>query len=230
MKKNDSKKLWLELEKEFVPEKCCTLGPYTTQAYYDDPACLAFITSRYKFCSKMLSGLNTVLEIGCGDGFGGAIVAQRVDKLICTDINENLLKDNTSRMENFSNVEYCYHDFRLKPYPQKVDGIYLVDVIEHIFKKEESAFLSNLLASLNPNGICLIGTPNQTADQYASQYSKEAHVNLKNHETLQSIGDKYFHSSFLFGMNDEVVHIGFPQMAHFLWILCVNPKISDRSL
>ncbi len=147
MKKSDSKELWLELEKK-MPKQSFNLGPYTTQAYYDDPACLTFITSRYKFCAKMLSGLNTVLEIGCGDGFGGAIVAQRVDRLICTDINQPLLKDNKSRMGHFSNIEYHYHDFRERPYPEKVDGIYLVDVIEHIFPEEKPDFLSNLIGSL----------------------------------------------------------------------------------
>ena len=51
MENNDSKKLWLELEKQYVPEDQFNLGPYTTQAYYDDPVCLSFITSRYKFCA-----------------------------------------------------------------------------------------------------------------------------------------------------------------------------------
>ena len=77
-----------------MPKQSFSLGRYTTQAYYDDPACLSFITSRYKFVAKMLSGLNTVLEIGCGDGFGGAIVAQRVERLICADINKPLLENN----------------------------------------------------------------------------------------------------------------------------------------
>ena len=227
MKNSDSKKFWLNLEKD-IPKQSFSLGPYTTQAYYDDPACLSFITSRYKFVAKMLSGLNTVLEIGCGDGFGGAIVAQRVDRLICADINKPLLEDNASRMGHFSNIEYHYHDFREGPYSEKVDAIYLVDVIEHIFIDEEPAFLLNLVASLNDNGICLIGTPNITADQYASEYSKEGHINLKDHESLKAIGENYFKNSFQFGMNDEVVHTGFSPMAHFLWVLCMDPRKNNK--
>ena len=223
MKDRNSKELWLDIDKT-IPKESFNLGRYTTQAYYDDPASLSFIASRYKFCAKMLSDLNTVLEIGCGDGFGGAIVAQRVNRLICTDINKPLLEDNSSRMGHFSNIEYHYHDFRESPYPERVDGIYLVDVIEHVFQEEEDAFLTNLVASLNDNGTCIIGTPNKTADKYASEYSREGHINLKDHESLKTLGEKYFHKSFLFGMNDEVVHTGFPQIAHFLWILCVGPK------
>lgn len=36
---------------------------------------------RYKFVSKMLAGLDHVLEIGCGDGFGARIVAQAVNRV-----------------------------------------------------------------------------------------------------------------------------------------------------
>lgn len=220
---NNSKDLWLQLEKN-IPDQSFQFGPYTTQAYFDDPACMAFITSRYKFCAKMLSGLNTVLEIGCGDGFGGAIVVQKTDKLICTDINEPLLRDNEKRMGHFSNIKYQYHDFREGPYQEKVDGIFLVDVIEHIFRSEETNFLKNLSDSISDNGICLIGTPNVSSEKYASEYSKIGHVNLKDHMSLKSIGEKYFKNSFLFGMNDEIVHTGFPQMCHYLWILCVGPR------
>jgi cyclopropane fatty-acyl-phospholipid synthase-like methyltransferase len=220
---NNSKDLWLQLEKN-IPNQSFQFGPYSTQAYFDDPACMAFITSRYKFCAKMLSGLKTVLEIGCGDGFGGAIVAQKTDKLICTDINEAILRDNEKRMGHFSNIEYHYHDFREKPYQEKVNGIFLVDVIEHIFPSEETNFLENLSNSLSDNGICLIGTPNLSSEKYASKYSKIGHVNLKDHMSLKSIGEKYFKNSFLFGMNDEIVHTGFSQMCHYLWALCVDSK------
>ena len=220
---NNSKDLWLQLEKN-IPNQSFQFGPYSTQAYFDDPACMAFITSRYKFCAKILSGLKTVLEIGCGDGFGGAIVAQKIDKLICTDINEPLLRDNEKRMSHFSKIKYQYHDFRERPYEEKIDGIFLVDVIEHIFVSEETNFLKNLSDSISDNGICLIGTPNVSSEKYASEYSKIGHVNLKDHMSLKSIGEKHFKNSFLFGMNDEIVHTGFPQMCHYLWILCVGPK------
>ena len=172
----------------------------------------------------MLSGLDTALEIGTGDGFGAALVSQRVNKVIATDINEPLLEDNKSRMKDYPNIEFLYHDFREIPYKDKVDAIFLVDVIEHIYKEEEENFLSNLKASLTDTGVCLIGTPNVEAEKHASPYSKEGHVNLKDHDSLKEIGNNYFSNSFLFSMNDEVVHTGFSKMAHFLWILCVGPK------
>jgi ubiquinone/menaquinone biosynthesis C-methylase UbiE len=223
MSKNDSKDLWLTLEREISPQSLA-LGRYTSQAYKDDPSALAFITSRYKFCAKMLGNSKTVIEIGCGDGFGSALVAQRVPRVICTDINESLLDDNRSRMEHFSNIEYIYHDFREMPFPETVDGIYLVDVIEHIFIEEEKSFLKNLCRSLNQHGVCVVGTPNKTSEQYASVFSREGHVNLKEYKDLQELSKEHFNNHFIFGMNDEIVHTGFPAMAHFQWLIGVGPR------
>ena len=225
MSSNDSKTLWLDLEREIRPETM-SLGRYTTQAYLDDPCALAFISARYKFCAKLLSSKDRVLEIGCGDGFGGALIAQKVKNLICTDINADLINDNQKRMRRFENIEYCYHDFRESPYQPKVDAAYCIDVIEHIYPAEEEKVLQNIVNSLNAHGVCVIGTPNKTAEQYASPYSREGHVNLKEYDDLIKLGRKHFNNSFIFGMNDEVVHTGFPQMAHFLWLLGVDPRVT----
>jgi len=119
--KDDSKRLWLSLDQK-IDQKEQALGRYTAQAYYDDPASLAFITSRYKFCAKMLEGAESVIEVGCGDGFGSALIAQRINRVICTDINEDLLENNRVRMAQFENIEYLYHDFREAPFAESVSG------------------------------------------------------------------------------------------------------------
>lgn len=219
----DSKKLWLSIDKKMRPE-LIQLGRYTTQAYIQDPIRLSFITSRYKFCSRMLCGMQTVLEIGCGDGFGGAIVAQMVDELICTDINEQILDENRHHLNHIKNLSFEYHDFRQSAYPRKIDAIYLIDTIEHIYPDEEDRFMIHLKASLKEDGVCIIGTPNETADKFANNWSREGHVNLKSYKSLMQLARAYFHNAFLFGMNDEMIHTGYPPMTHFMWALCVRPR------
>lgn len=219
----DSKKLWLSIDQKMQPDPI-KLGRYTTQAYIQDPIRLSFITARYKFCSRMLSDMQTVLEIGCGDGFGGAIVAQMVEELICTDINEHILGENRKNFNHINNLTFRYHDFRQSAYSRKVDAIYLIDTIEHIFPDEEDRFMLNLKASLKKHGVCIIGTPNETADKFANNWSREGHVNLKSHASLMNLSEKYFHNAFFFGMNDEMIHTGFPPMTHFMWALCVGPR------
>ena len=59
--KNDSKNLWLNID-NIIPFKNFSLGRYTTQALFDDPASISFISSRYKFCAKLLSNKKNLLS------------------------------------------------------------------------------------------------------------------------------------------------------------------------
>ena len=220
---NDSKSLWLGLRAKLT-QYDVRLGTATAQDYIHDPKHIAFVAARYKFAAKMLAGLGRVIEVGCGDAFGAPMIAQGVGNLICTDIDGDMLKDNAQRCAAFKNISFEYFDFREKHYPAPADGICLIDVIEHIYPSEESGFLENLVRSLTPHGVILFGTPNLTADQYASPNSKIGHVNLKDHKTLRSTLAPCFHNIFLFSMNDEVLHTGFYPMAHYLWALCASPK------
>jgi 2-polyprenyl-3-methyl-5-hydroxy-6-metoxy-1,4-benzoquinol methylase len=219
----DSKSLWLSIRTN-LDNFNVSLGRATAQAYVKDPRMLSFITSRYKFASKMLAGADVAIEIGCGDAFGAPIVAQSVKRLICTDIDEETIGQNRVRCEPFKNIEFHYHDFRAKPYPERARAVYLVDVIEHIYVKEEPAFMGNLVSSLTADGFVLMGTPNKNAEQYASEHSRAGHVNLKTQQMLREMLSQYFQNVFMFSMNDEVVHTGYGPMAHYIWGLGVGPR------
>jgi 2-polyprenyl-3-methyl-5-hydroxy-6-metoxy-1,4-benzoquinol methylase len=219
----DSKALWLSIESK-LEDFDVRFGRQTAQAYIHDPRRLAFIASRYKFASKMMDGVESAIEIGCGDAFGAPIVAQSVKRLICTDVDNGTIKSNADRCAPFKNIEFRYFDFRERPFPEKVRAIYLVDVIEHIYTEEEPQFMRHLAESLTPDGFMLMGTPNITADQHASVHSREGHVNLKSQATLKALALAHFQNAFMFSMNDEVVHTGFAPMANYLWTLAVTPR------
>ncbi len=219
----DSVRLWESID-EKIKGEAVKLGRYTSDDYINNPKHIAFVASRYKFCAKILEGLGTVIEVGCGDGFGAPFVASAVERLICTDINPPLLKDSARRHKALKNTSWKFFDFREGSYGEKADAFFMVDVIEHIFPHEEAVFMKNLTASLKEYGIALIGTPNKTAEQYASEWSRRGHVNLKTHQELRELGLRHFHNVFMFGMNDEVVHTGYGPMCHFLWALCVTPR------
>jgi cyclopropane fatty-acyl-phospholipid synthase-like methyltransferase len=219
----NSKELWLDVHGA-IPDERVLLGRASSAAYRTDPKMLLFMAARYKFVAKLVAGRRDALEIGCGDGFGAPIVAAEVAQLACTDIDEATLADCRQRLGFATNVAFEYFDFRQQAYRRRVDVVYAVDVIEHIFPEEEPAFMANATASLAERGVAVFGTPNVTSERYASPNSRKGHVNLKDHTTLRATMQRYFHDVFVFSMNDEVVHTGYYPMAHYLWTLCVGPR------
>ncbi len=200
------------------------LGLMTNQVWHDDPRRFLFYLARYKFVSKMLSGKRRVLEVGCGDAFGTRIVQQEVVNLCAVDFDPIFIKDVNERMEEKWRFECKVHDMVSGPMEGMFDATYSLDVIEHIPKEMEHVFMKNISASLEPNGVLIIGTPSIQSQAYATAQSKEGHVNCKDHKELKQLILNYFHNVFLFSMNDEMVHTGFYPMAHYLFALCVGKR------
>ena len=122
------------------------------------------------------------------------------------------------------NATYEVVDLTIDRPTGEFDAAYSLDVIEHIEREREDQFLANLCAVMKPHGVVIIGTPNETAAPYASEWSQRGHINLKVHDELRALMSRYFENVFIFSMNDEVVHTGFSPMAHYLFAMGVGVK------
>ena len=200
------------------------LGLMTNQVWFDDPRRLAFVLVRYKFVAKMLAGRGHVAELGCGDAFGTRIVLQEVEKVSVFDFDPVFIDDINDRKSGRWPFDAHVHDILEAPLPGDFDGIYSLDVIEHIDAAREDAYLKNLIRSLVPHGVLIIGSPSLESQTYGSPTSKEGHINCKSGADFKALMERYFHNVFLFSMNDEVVHTGFYPMAHYLFALCCGAK------
>jgi 2-polyprenyl-3-methyl-5-hydroxy-6-metoxy-1,4-benzoquinol methylase len=198
----------------------------SSQVWRDDPRRLAFVLARYKFVAKMFAGMNKVLEVGCADAFGTRIVRQEVPEVVATDFDPAFIERNRARAAARWNIAFRVHDMLEGPLAEGFDGVYAVDVIEHVASEHENRFVANLAASLGPHGVCLLGTPSLESQAYASPASKAGHVNCKSGSELRALTQRFFHNVFIFSMNDEVVHTGFHPMAHYLWALCCHRRSS----
>jgi 2-polyprenyl-3-methyl-5-hydroxy-6-metoxy-1,4-benzoquinol methylase len=203
-----------------------TMGPWTSHIWREDPRHMCFLMSRYKFVSKMLAGKESVLEVGCGDAVGTPIVLQTVGKVHGIDFEPLVLDDAIKRYSSdiTSRATFAVHDMTVNPIPGRFDAIFSLDVIEHIPEAMEKVFLDNICSSLSPQAVCILGTPNITANDYASPASKQGHINLKSAETLNALLSTRFHNVFNFSMNDEVIHTGYSPMAHYLFAVGTGLK------
>ncbi len=200
------------------------LGVMSNKTWHDDPKRLTFVLSRYKFVAKMFSGFDNVLEVGCADAFAARIVLQEVKKLTAVDFDPVFVRDANERMDPQWPFACRVHDILAGPMREDFDGIYSLDVLEHIPAGKERVYIRNLVDSLKKTGVLIVGTPSLESQAYASEQSRQGHVNCKSGAELKRLFADYFHNVFLFSMNDEVVHTGFAPMAHYLFALCCTKK------
>jgi dTDP-4-dehydrorhamnose reductase len=200
-----------------------TMGLMSGHAYLNDPKRLAFTLARYKFVSKMFSGFNKVLEIGCADAFATPLVSEEVNKLVACDFDKVFIDDVKKTHPYNKKISFVPHNIVANPFIELFDGAYALDVLEHIEKSNEDAFMDNICKSLSSDGSCIIGMPSTESQLYASEISKLGHVNCKKGPELKSFLMRHFERVFIFSMNDEVVHTGYTPMAHYLLALCCHP-------
>jgi len=201
------------------------LGINTTRIIYTDPKLLGFVIARHKFVAKMMDGYKKVLEIGCQEGFGSVIVAQHVQHLVAIDFYKPYIRSCNQRLSKLNNIEFRGFDIIDGPIKESFDGVFALDVVEHLDPVSENDFMLNIVKSLSDNtGVCIIGTPSLESQQYASESSKIGHINCKTGAQLYDFCKGFFHNVFMFAMNDEVLHVGFLKMAHYIFALCTHPK------
>jgi len=200
------------------------LGLRSSQSWHDDPKHLLFRLSRYKFVAKLLAGSEHVLEVGCGDAFGTRLVQQQVKALSATDFDEVFVEDVKARMVDRWRFRVFAHDLLAGPVPGNYDGVFALDVLEHIAPRDEHIFLKNAFAPLTAHGVGIIGMPSLESQVHASPTSRAGHVNCKRMPELKKTMQVYFHNVFMFSMNDEVVHTGFSPMAHYIFALGAGRK------
>ncbi|MCH9634283.1 MAG: Ubiquinone biosynthesis O-methyltransferase, mitochondrial [Chlamydiae bacterium] len=198
------------------------LGRHWHFNLFNDPKRLGFVLARYKLAASLIPSKKSVLELGCSEGLGAPILAKNALSYKGIDLDVDAIE--TAKL-NLKQPHYLFEesDFMGKSYGE-FDAVVSLDVIEHIYPEFEAKYFETIVANLCEQGIAIVGTPNITSAPYASEASQIGHVNLYDGLKLQDAMKKYFKSVFLFGINDEVMHLGYHPMAHYLFVLACGRK------
>ena len=108
------------------------------------------------------------------------------------------------------------------PKLSKFDGIYSLDMLEHINKNKENQYLKNIKNLMTKDGVFIVGMPSIESQVYASIQNRQQHINCKNLYQLQNLCKKHFNVCLPFSMNDEVIHTGYDKMSQYIFIVCAN--------
>lgn len=198
------------------------------QTWLEDPKRLIFMLARYKHAGSLLRGCQRTLELGCGDGFGSNITAQFVAQIDAIDADPLLIEEAQNHSKR-NNINFFVHEFgstsKNNPIKNRAyDGIFSLDVFEHLDEKAQIDYIKIIKEHLKPDGRFICGIPSIESQTYASPRSKAGHINCMSSDKFIDYWKSQFKNVQLFGMNDEVLHTGFGPMCHYLMVNCTNIK------
>ena len=114
-----------------------------------------------------------VLEIGCSDGFTH-IVQQQVKHLVVSDHDPLFIKDIKENPTKWQLDSFVYNPLT-DIHNENYNGIYLLDVFEHIDPSQASLFIKNITNLLSINGTLIVGAPSMASQLYASKFKTGPH-------------------------------------------------------
>lgn len=115
---------------------------------------------RYAFAATMADGKD-VLDIGCGEGYGAAIIAERARQVTGLELDPQTVAHarQAYRRPNLDFVQGSALDLTAIP-DASVDLALCFEVIEHV--REQAALIANARRVLRDTGILIISTPDRS--------------------------------------------------------------------
>ena len=112
----------------------------------------------YRFAARFVPG-RKVLDLGCGDGYGSALLAETASSVFAVDGHAPTITAAGKRYV-MSNLRFAALDFsRGFSLDERFDVAVSMQVVEHM--PDDASFVANLKAVLAPDGVAIISTPNR---------------------------------------------------------------------
>jgi SAM-dependent methyltransferase len=110
----------------------------------------------YVFAQPLVAG-QFVLEVGCGEGYGTALLASSARQVLGVDYDARTVAHAAAR---YPQVAFVRANLAALPVPSaSVDVLATLQVIEHVWNHPE--FVRECLRVLRPGGLLIVTTPNR---------------------------------------------------------------------
>ena len=146
--------------------------------------------ARYEFVKRYVGKKAKVIDIGCGAGYGSAVLGEKYEVIAIDNSSEAIeyAKKHYSKKARFLTANATKLPFE--------DGNFDVacsfEVIEHI--KEAKKYLKEAVRVLKPGGKFILSTPNRAIHSPGGKIKSHYHVKEYTAEELTYLLGKYFKS------------------------------------
>jgi SAM-dependent methyltransferase len=171
---------------------------------WGNPGLFAWHRARYQFALALVQG-KRVLDLGSGEGYGAALLAERAREVIGVDYAPAAV-DHASSAYRRANLTFVRGDAgKLDPALGPFDVITCFEVIEHLAGQE--SVLKAISAALAPTGLLVLSTPNKSVEapfeRFVSQGDNQYHIGLLAPGDLRGYLRNEFRHVTLYGQSPD---------------------------
>ncbi len=143
----------------------------------------------YEFARTYIQG-KKVLDIGCGNGYGTALMAESAKEIVGLDYDEQTVANNNKVYNSISNISF--KRATIPPIPFDAGAFEVITAfqfIEHIAERRE--FIKECLRVLIPGGTLLVTTPNVKKSLARNPFHVHEYTFAEMEQELKSLGASF---------------------------------------
>lgn len=196
--------------------------------YRDVYSTYANYIGRYRFASRFLGPTATVLDLGCGCGYGSAHLAEAQGRVVLgVDRSAEATRYGRARYPS-SRLRFVRADATAVPLKSDaVDAVVAMEMIEHV--EDAKSVLSEARRVLRAGGVCLVSTPNRLVTGTAEKPSNPYHVREYTPDEFRAFLKGEFEEIVLYGQDVTPSFQAYQENMARIWHnLALIPALYDQ--